>query len=603
MFRGFSFTPRHQAITKAIYTSNYTVDEQKLSYFIYYLKSKVDRIQKVLRYMNDRTLKELKNTGHMYVSARILQEVINELKPYSINYETEILRIFVNGCGEILRARKGFVFCEELLETITLFFSTVTIKTYKCEKYISVLLKLITGAIENNHVVVAQREPNEEEESSDQADLLKSIRNRRKELEAGVYLEYDLFCLNIIQTISSLREQFYNHFDEKYRIIIGCLIIPEDINKDKRNEILVYLIKNTNMLNSPALIYYFLLFSSRLSLEMFGMLCDNIPTKHYSFIIIQINNILMENGLLSGIAALKRNKMKEEKICDTMTRQLLIRWASDLIAHTEVCATNVAELAKSFFSILKILFHQTGKAKPDENPGYIIATTNTQCTISPEPPLIFNYLRLFLDHSSDFSTIFLLFVKMAFKYDFNRSDKHVTVYSRSFQVLILSEIRLAILRSKIKCVSSDVLGLLFRIEDKIGELCEACWGVMLALTQNGLFDRAGPTDYLMRMALVSRLRLTYWKTAHPMILQIFSLGPGFDDATRRMLNAKGYNNRDLLGDITVCGEYDPGADEEIVADYWATNAKEYSQSVKSSINLENLPVRRKRSAHILDIFK
>jgi hypothetical protein len=306
MFSKLSFSPRHQVIIREVY-GNGKVDEQKLSYLIHYLKSKIERIPKVLVYIKERTKKEMESSGKIKVSAHVITEIINELLVYSTNYETEVLRIFISVIKSIvkLKRKKKFVYKdqEDFLLLVDLFFSKVEIRKFRSEKHIQKILRIITIVIENIEITGRYHEPeifSEESDGGVRVPREEDVEYSSSDESSSVFhydhgkdnsdneIEFDYLFLRLISSVIKVRDLFHNNYSEKYDWIINCVIRPEDINQTKRRDILVYLTKTTNIINSPCFIYLTLLYSSKLNISLMNILTENLPRNALFFVVIDI---------------------------------------------------------------------------------------------------------------------------------------------------------------------------------------------------------------------------------------------------------------------------------------------------------------------------
>ncbi|TBU03547.1 hypothetical protein CWI39_0950p0020, partial [Hamiltosporidium magnivora] len=226
MFAPFSLTPKYQSIIKQIYYKE-EGDDQKISLLIHYIKSKPERIKKVFSYLKEKCRKEFEISQSVKITCKIITSVIEELSEYSIYFETEILKIFIIIFGEILQIKSTktsqVVYSHEFLNLFEYFFKTLQLKTYKSEKYINMIIRIITRELENIEI---KAKYNEIDFCSDQNEPL-TIKNTGEEYtDVNQYLNSEnnseKYGDSITPTIHTLSHSGSNYsksssYEEKYK--------------------------------------------------------------------------------------------------------------------------------------------------------------------------------------------------------------------------------------------------------------------------------------------------------------------------------------------------------------------------------------------------
>jgi hypothetical protein len=204
----------------------------------------------------------------------------------------------------------------------------------------------------------------------------------------------------------------------------------------------------------------------------------------------------------------------------------------------------------------------------------------------------------------------------------------MSVYSRPFQSLIPSEIFIHLQDRPVEEVDEKFLSLMIRISEEIPLFRDRCYQIIYLLARQG--SRPGYNGSMKgRCVILSKIRAIYHKSREEMLMRII---------TETLRNRKDLKNKED-GFITLClisevgkdvdgivkgiyGEemtlnevlekiyqrksvdrYYVKEDEKIYDEYFDVSRRMYSNSLKSSINLENISPRRRSSIKQLNIFK
>ncbi|TBU13309.1 hypothetical protein CWI38_0472p0030 [Hamiltosporidium tvaerminnensis] len=712
MFAPFSLTPKYQSIIKQIYYKE-EGDDQKISLLIHYIKSKPERIKKVFSYLKEKCRKEFEISQSVKITCKIITSVIEELSEYSIYFETEILKIFLIIFGEILQIKSTktsqVVYSHEFLNLFEYFFKTLQLKTYKSEKYINMIIRIITRELENIEIKAKyneidfcsdQNEPltikNTGEEYTDVNQYLNSENNsekygdsitptihtlshsgsnysksssyeeKYKQSEDIIEYDYnseessessesstseisfdyqsagcvpsksdvnnDLYFLKFLSAIIITKDFFIANYREKYQNIVNCLFKKDKLNISERNEILSHMARACNILNSSCFIYLVLDYSSRLKLDLINdILLTNLQKATHPHIVIESNQIFMEE--IEKVKAINYS-LEEIQNIPSVTYQsqlhILLKHSSLLVKEDYISNSNPLRLARSFFYLLKYLYEQeTENSLKNEFTlkGSEIVKDLEYFNYSA----ILEYLNLFFLACFSISDVLCFFMKKAFQFEFYERNSLMTIYTRRFQKMILDRI-LFYFETKTKFCSPivridiDFISILSRIST-IPCFNVLCTKIFFIVLKNN-FLSCGRKDKQM---VLSKMRVVYYESKYEEALEILiqsilervnkkdeinvrqSLEMETDEFTTWcMLNTLKENLKIYIFRIWNCKEiddpenfilkkyqkekfdsFDVSVEQKKYNEYFGWNKRVYTNSMKSSINLEGLNAKRK----------
>jgi hypothetical protein len=530
---------RHIQMVNSVYQGN-TLNEEKLSKLITYLKSRTSNISRVLDYLEVCARSELCSSHQLKTTARILRAIIDDLKGASICYESRVTRMFITIIREILKLKEMGRFeysdHQEFLDLFSYFFGCVPIRTYKSEKYIRKILLIATCATRTiadpsrSRYHLTSEDSLSGGEGAAQCDTTESESSDM--VEEGVKgpsnisdPRFDFLFLEVIDVLTSTKGLLRAGYDEKYNWLGNSLVRQDGVNSTKRREILRGIIQKATIVNSHSLLYYILKYSSIMGAVDVWMLAENLQPSLFPQIVLQANLNILERGE----AMIKDGELVAEEDQRLKECRILVRAATDVLLNHELSYLNQREIELSFFSILRIFFSTDLKAK---------------CDFS----FLTEYLRRYFEKSMFISEIFYGFLKRI-----SQGQKKHTAF---FKLVVYEEIQRYYLMHEAPVANHRTVLLLLNAAD--GEFAPHASKILVAI--KGYFTER-TTKPAAKEAVAGRLRAVFYKRESEDILSvlvhIMKNEPREQYKTLCLLREKGYLTDAVLEEVygSNCGGY------------------------------------------------
>lgn len=274
---------------------------------------------------------------------------------------------------------------------------------------------------------------------------------------------------------------------------------------------------------------------------------------------------------------------------------LLLQWATNLLP--EYITFSIIELGQSFFTLLRSLYSEESRMPHRKS-------------------FIFTYIRNFLNNCSVTSDILYIYVKKSFQYNFAPNSFKVSEYSIDFQTTILMLTK-EYSQSYILVLDSKFISLLIKISEHVFSHKEFCYSILL----NAL--RGAMPSGEKGQALHGKIRSLYYTSGNNTLFRILKLflevqedrdfnketlrvmkiiktQKGDPEEVQRLCMATG-NEAIFTEENTLYEKKDE--DTKLYEEIYGVLYRLYSQSLKSSYNLESLAKKRRSRIRGIEFFK
>lgn len=265
---------------------------------------------------------------------------------------------------------------------------------------------------------------------------------------------------------------------------------------------------------------------------------------------------------------------------------LLLTWATNMLPR--YISHSVIELGQSYFTLLRGLYSVDSQIPHHES-------------------FIFKYIKNFLNNCPVTSDILYIYVKKPFQYNFAPNSKRVSVYTINFQSTIL-RLTKDYSHDHILILDSKFISLLVKISDHVYFHRESCYSILLNALRGAM--PGGENGH----ALHGKIRSLYYQTGSETLFKILKLFVRFHEdreyvretlkIMKNISNRTGKCQEDFMKlckktgneDILIIEDYvytKKDQDEKLYEEIYGVLYRLYSQSLKSSYNLECLAKKRK----------
>nr|AGE95523.1 hypothetical protein ECU02_0560 [Encephalitozoon cuniculi] len=493
---------KHLQMVDDVYKDG-SADDEKLSKFITYLKSRTSIIPSTLDYLRVRAREEVHNIHRLKIGSKLLRQIIDQLRGVSICYESRIIRIFVGVIKEILRLKRNGDFeysdHQEFLDVFKHFFGTVPIRAYESERYIRKILFIATEATkvtvssdgaetgfddEDGRVVddggeAYGRAGISDDETSSLTDLEKYKNEERGEISNA---RFEYFFLEVMHTLMEVEDILRIDHDEKYKWLVGSLMKREEVNSAKRIEIFRLVAGKANIISGNSLIYYVLKYGSCMRKSCARILTEHLEPDLYPQIILQVNMNILERGkkLYRDRRGAGDSRAVEE--CEFLAQE-----GVEVLSSYEVLHLNQKEIVLSFFSIFEMFF-----SGEDDKFLFIVS-----------------YAREYFEKCRPISDVFYRFLKKIFQ------EQEPGRYTENFRAAMFGEIqRYFVVHSD--CIPNARFMTLL-LNSAVGEFVPFCCKILYLAKDYFMARTLNP---FMRERAMGRLRALFYQTGNRDILYL-----------------------------------------------------------------------------------
>ncbi|ELA47999.1 hypothetical protein VCUG_00582 [Vavraia culicis subsp. floridensis] len=656
------FKPQHHILIQRIYRPNGHMDDQKLSYFIYHLQLKPEKIASSIEYITKRGIREIRQYRKIDVTCAILTELVKHFYNRSVQHETVLLKNMADLLEELVR-NDIYVAC--FREYVLLCCTHVSIRTYKGDEGVNRMLEIVCGnllvpktygitgvdgsnGIEsvkqrrdviNNSRTIANTDSTSNVDDTGACSFLSacpvadhhtagasSSAGNLSSVAVGSTDSNDVTCSSVVigtaktkEVANSRTASVFEAKESFFLAILHIFIAHNDLfNKDnyrKRFKIvlnpLLYnftfleyrsvlkdMATGLNAINISSFINLFVVYSLKYEVNSIKFLLENV--KHHDVIINELNKLIsVERNIVLFLFYIE-----------------VINWMEGVY--------NVHEMSRFVFNVLKVYLEQDVRRKPIRRInrdaegtdmmsmatrydaicdtslvcGQLSASSRTDVVEELYKrrsvrnnrfyPCIKRYVDAFLSKTLLKADVLYFFLKQSFQYDFSLSEKTMTVYSRDFQDLILS----FVLNTEVE-VNLKMLNLLLHISEEIQRF------------KDTIFDIIGKSklctytvDMRGRHAIMCRIRILYAKTFDARLKHVLEL-----DGEERLVNERLFAAVEAVksGSAPTNG-YNMDNDVMDYECYFGKN-RSYANSLKSSLNFENISSKRRSFLRNMDVTK